>query len=58
MPKDEKELQNENYGKYYCSTDKKWKYRKGPNNPRQTKENYHQRKKKKKKIKKKSMLWE
>ena len=29
-----KKKANENHGKYYCSTDKKWKYRKGPKQSR------------------------
>ena len=33
-----KKKANENHGKYYCSTDKKWKYRKGPKKTRKVKE--------------------
>ena len=32
--KEKTKKMNENYGKYYCSTDKKWKYRKGPKQSR------------------------
>ena len=32
------EIINENHGKYYCSTDKKWKYRKGPKQTRKVNE--------------------
>ena len=33
-----KKKANENHGKYYCSTDKKWKYRKGPKQTRKVNE--------------------
>ena len=33
-----KKKANENHGKYYCSTDKKWKYRKGPKKTRKVNE--------------------
>ena len=35
-----KKKANENHGKYYCSTDKKWKYRKGPKQTRKVNERH------------------
>ena len=47
----QQESVQENYGKYYCSTDKKWKYRKGPKQSRKTNERKLSTKEKNKKEK-------